>query len=93
MIRDAFQGPFIRSIESAEISWLEGMFSRVDRRLLYPLIRAGKGGQDLMHGANFKIWPQEGVLHEHRLTGILSVIAAAVWMRSSPGDPSRQVFH
>ncbi|NLD37054.1 MAG: TIGR03960 family B12-binding radical SAM protein [Desulfatiglans sp.] len=53
VIRDAFQGPFIRvKWNQPEISWLEGMFSRGDRRLLYPLIRAWE------RGARFDAWSE-----------------------------------
>ncbi|NLA74541.1 MAG: DUF2344 domain-containing protein, partial [Deltaproteobacteria bacterium] len=53
VIRNGLRGPLIRvKWNQPEISWLEGMFSRGDRRLLYPLIRAWK------KGARFDAWSE-----------------------------------
>lgn len=53
VIRDAFRGPLVRvKWNQPEISWLEGMFSRGDRRLINPLIRAWE------KGARFDAWSE-----------------------------------
>jgi radical SAM family uncharacterized protein/radical SAM-linked protein len=53
VIRDAFKGPYVRvKWNQPEISWLEGIFSRGDRRLLLPLIRAWE------KGARFDAWSE-----------------------------------
>ncbi len=53
IIRDGFRGPIIKvKWNQPEISWLEGVFSRGDRRLVYPLIRAWETG------ARFDAWSE-----------------------------------
>ncbi len=53
VIRDAFNGPLVRvKWNQPEISWLEGIFSRGDRRLLNPLIKAWE------KGARFDAWSE-----------------------------------